>query len=224
MDNTGKKKAVLFGASGFIGSFLLDGLLGDPDYDQVTIIVRKDLNVSHPKLKTLIGNYQSLPALKDQIQADEVFIALGTTKDNTPDQKEYYQVDHDYPVLAAEISKENGAKSVLLVSAVGANAGSGIFYVRTKGETERDITALDMQHTHIFRPSMIMGNRKETRQLEKFLIKLFSVINPLFIGPMKKYRGIEASDIAKAMMQAAKKESEKVKIYEFGEMKNLIYT
>ena len=222
MDKTAKKKAVLFGASGFIGSFLLEGLLNDPDYDQVTIVVRKDLKVSNPKLKTLIGNLQTLPDLKDQIRADEVFIALGTTKANTPDQKEYYQVDHDYPVLAARLGKENGAKSVLLVSAVGADAGSGIFYVRTKGETDRDIIALNLEHTHIFRPSMIMGNRQESRTLEKSLIKIFSVINPLFIGPMKKYRGIEAKDIARAMLLAAKKGTEKVKIYEFEEMRSLL--
>ncbi|MCE7064917.1 NAD(P)H-binding protein [Dyadobacter sp. CY326] len=212
------KKAILFGASGFVGAYLLEGLLNDPDYAQVTIVVRKNLNVSHPKLKTLIGDYQSLPALKNEIVADEVFIALGTTKKNTPDEKMYYQVDHDYPVLAAQIGKERGAKSVFLVSAVGPNPDSSIFYIRTKGETERDIIALDLPHTHIFRPSMIMGNRKESRSMEKTFINIFSVINPLLLGGLKKYRGIEGKDIAKAMIAAAKKPADKVKIYEWEEM------
>lgn len=216
------KRAIIFGASGFIGSYLLEGLLNNPDYAQVTVVVRKTLNVSHPKLKILTGDYQTLPGLKDQIVADEIFIALGTTRENAPDQKEYYQVDHDYPVLATEIGKEKGAKSVLIVTAVGANVGSNVFYIRTKGETERDIIALNLEHTHIFRPSMIMGSRKESRPLEKYLIKLFSVINPLFIGSMKKYRGIEGKDVAKAMIKAAKKQSEKVKIYEWQEMNDLL--
>src|SRR5437868_9910195 len=99
------KKAILFGASGFIGSFLLQELLNDKDYEKVTIVVRKPLNVSHPKLVILTGDFNSLPGLRDQLVADHIFIALGTTKANTPDEVKYYQVDHDYPVLAAKTAK-----------------------------------------------------------------------------------------------------------------------
>ena len=128
-------------------------------------MVRKILNVRHPKLKTLIGDYNSLVGLKAEITADEVFIALGTTRKNSPKKAEYYRVDHDYPVLAARIAKERGAKSVFLVTAVDAIPHSKFFYTRTKGETERDIIALDFEHTHIFRPSMILGARRENRSL-----------------------------------------------------------
>jgi len=113
------KKALLFGATGFVGSYLLDALLNSPDYDQVTIVVRKDPGITHLKLQTLIGNLDTLPSLKEKLVADDVFIALGTTKKNTPDPKEYYRIDHDYPVTAARIAKENGATSVFVVSAVG---------------------------------------------------------------------------------------------------------
>ena len=216
------KHAILFGASGFIGSYLLNQLLNSPDYSQVTIVVRRDLTIHHPKLITLIGDYNRLPALKEHINGDEVFIALGTTKKNTPDQDEYYQVDHDYPVLAASIAKENGAKSVFLVSAVGANTDSKIFYIKTKGETERDIIALSFDHTHIFRPSMLLGNRKENRPLEKIFIKLWTVINPLLVGRyLNKYRGISGKDVARAMINSAKNQSEKVKIYHWKEMTGL---
>ena len=136
------KSAILFGASGLVGSSLLTQLLDHPGYDKVTIVVRKPLPIKHSKLIMIIGDYAALPGLKDQIRADDVFIALGTTKKKTPDQNEYYRVDHDYPVLAASIAKENGARSVLLVSAIDANANSKIFYVRTKGEVEADIIAL----------------------------------------------------------------------------------
>jgi uncharacterized protein YbjT (DUF2867 family) len=216
------KKAILFGSSGFVGSYLLSELLNNDDYDQVTAVVRKDLNINHPKLKTLIGDYQSLLGLKDNLEADEVFITLGTTKKHTPDQVEYYRVDHDYPVLAAKIARENGAKSVFLLTAVGANPDSGIFYVKTKGETERDIIALDFEHTHIFRPSILMGNRKEHRPMEKAIIRIWSVLNPLFIGKLNRSKGIKGQDVAKAMNNAAKNQLAKVKIYQWKEMTDLL--
>ena len=216
------KKAILFGSSGFVGSFLLDELLNNIDYELVTVVVRKDLNTSHPKLQTLIGDYHSLPALKENIVADDIFITLGTTKKNTPDQTEYYHVDHDYPVLAAKIARQNGAKSVFLLTAIGANVNSGIFYVKTKGETERDVLALDFEHTHIFRPSMLMGNRKENRPMEKVFIKIWSAINPLFIGKLKRNKGINGKDVARAMNNAAKIQTQKVKIYFWKEMNDLL--
>ncbi len=216
------KQAILFGASGFVGSYLLEELLHDPAYEKVTIVVRKKLALQHPKLTMLLGDIHTLPDLKNEITADDVFIALGTTKKNTPDRISYYQADHDYPVAAARTAKEKGATSVFLVSAVGTDINSAIFYVRTKAETERDITALGFAHTHIFRPSIIMGNRKEKRVLEKILIKIFAVINPLFIGPLNRFRGIQAKDIARAMHTAAKERSEKLTIYHWKEMQELL--
>src|SRR3954466_11661108 len=173
------KKAIVFGATGFIGSHLLRDLLDNPNYEQVIAVTRKPLALSHPRLNTLIGGLASLPALKPQLVADEVFIALGTTRKHTPDEAEDYKIDHDYPVLAAEIAQANGAKSVFLVTAVGANAGSSVFYVRTKGEVERDVLALNFDHTHIFRPSMILGERDEDRPRERMIIAVWNVINPL---------------------------------------------
>lgn len=217
------KKAILFGASGFIGSILLQQLLDSPYYSLVTIVVRRPLAISHPKLNMLIGDYNSLPALKGSIKGDDIFIALGTTKANTPDEKLYYQVDHDYPVRAASIAKENGATSVLFVSAVGPNIDSKIFYIRTKAETERDIIALGFKHTAIFRPSMLMGNRtNEKRPMEKFLIGLFRVINPLLAGRLSKFKGIDGKDVAKAMVAAANRPESKVKVYEWKEMMEVV--
>ncbi len=215
------KKAILFGASGFIGSYLLDELLNSEDYKEVMIVVRKKLPVSHAKLTTLIADFNSLPGLANNINADEVFIALGTTQKNTPDKKAYYQADHDYPVLAASIAKEKGAKAAFVVSAVGANERSGVFYIKTKGAMERDIIALGFEHTLIFRPSLIMGSRKENRPMEKIFIKIWAVINPLLIGAFDKYKGIEGKDIAKAMVNVAKQRKAKLFIYHWKEMNAL---
>lgn len=216
------KKAILFGASGYVGSYLLQDLLNNDAYEQVTIVVRKDLNIQHPKLKTVLGDFNDLPNLRAEIVADDVFIALGTTKKKTPDLKKYYQIDHDYPVLAAKIALENGAKAVFMVTAIGANSKSKIFYSRTKGDAERDVLALNYAHTHIFQPSMILGNRKEYRASEKIFIKLFRLINPIFTGKSSKYKGIEGKHIAKAMLKSAENPTEKVKIYQWKEMDDLI--
>jgi len=216
------KKAVVFGASGFIGSVLTQELLKSSDYSEVTVVVRKKLKVEHPKLKMLIGDLESLPSLKQQIKADEVFIALGTTRKKMPNQDDYYKVDHDYPVLAAKIVKENGGKSVFLVTSVGADAESNAFYLSTKGKAEKDILALGFEHTHIFRPSMLLGEREEHRPMEKLLIPLWSVINPVFAGGLSVYRGIKGSDVAKAMVAAAGRPSERVKIYHWKEMQELL--
>lgn len=216
------KKAILFGASGFVGGHLLNDLLQSNIYEEVTIVVRKPLNIQHSKLKMVLANYHSLAQNKEYLVGDDVFIALGTTKKKTPNKKEYYQIDHDYPVLAAELTKANGAKNVSLVSAVGANANSSIFYVKTKGDTERDVITINFEHTQIFRPSMIMGTRAESRPLEKVFIKIFSVVNLLLIGKLNKYKGITAKNIAKAMIKAAQRPEEKVKVYHWQDMKEVV--
>jgi uncharacterized protein YbjT (DUF2867 family) len=219
------KRAIVFGSSGFVGSHLLSELLKSSDYGQVTAVSRKSLNITHQKLETVIGDYTSLAGVKSEIAGEEVFIALGTTKANSPKKAEYYQVDHEYPVLAARIAKERGAKSVFLVTAVGANPHSKFFYVRTKGETERDVIALNFEHTHVFRPSMILGNRKEKRSLlEEALMRFWSALNPLLTWKGDKYKGITGEDIAKAMIESAKNQTEKLKIYHWREMHNLLQT
>jgi uncharacterized protein YbjT (DUF2867 family) len=216
------KTAILFGASGFIGSHLLEDLLRDEGYDHVIIVVRKKLDLNHPKLKQLTGDYHSLKDLKTELKGDHVFIALGTTRSQTPNQNDYYRIDHDYPILAASIAKDNGASSVFIVSSVGADTNSKAFYIRTKGEVERDLIKLDFQHTHIFRPSMLLGHRKAHRPLERVFIKIWQVVDPFMKGPLSHYHGIPGSDVARAMLHAAKNESAKVAIYHWPEMQTLL--
>lgn len=222
------KTALLFGSSGFVGSFLLRELLDQPNYDKVIVVVRKDQGIRHPKLKTLIGDFKSLALLKSELVADDVFIALGTTKKKTPDPQQYYEIDHDYPVLAAQLAKDNGAKAVFLLTAVGANPDSNFFYVKTKGETERDVRALGYNETHLFNPSMIMGERQEKRPLEKFFMSLWSVLDPFLAGPLSRYRGIDGKKIARAMSAAAQTPipgttgAARFKLYEWKEMTEIV--
>lgn len=215
------KKALVFGATGFIGSQLLSTLLASADYDRVTIVVRRDMEVAHAKLVTLVGDLDSLPALADRIDADDVFIALGTTKAKVPDEAAYYRIDHDYPVRAAALAQARGATGVFLVSAVGANAGSSLFYLRTKGETERDVMALGIPRTHIFRPSQLLGQRQENRPLERFIIAAWPAIDWLLVGGARKYRSIAGADVARAMMRAASEGATGVHVHEWADMKAL---
>lgn len=207
------KKAVIYGASGLTGSHLLDELLNNSSYDQVTVIIRKPLPIQHPKLNMLIGDYYTLPNLKDRIEADDVFIALGGT---TP------KIDLDYPVLAAQIAKEQGARSVFVITAVGASLRSRLPYLRVKGEIEQKLIALDFDHTHIFRPCMITGKRKGFNLTEKTVLTIWKVLNPFFMAGMNRYKGMKAKYIARAMRNAVNHPSEKVTIYHWKEMNDLL--
>jgi uncharacterized protein YbjT (DUF2867 family) len=197
--------------------------LDSPDYDRVTAIARKPLAISHAKLNVLIGDYHTLPDLRSEIRGDDLFITLGTTRKNSPNQAEYYQVDRDYPVLAARIAKDNGVKSVFVVTAVGADLKSAFSYPRTKGEVERDLIQLDFEHTHIFRPSMLLGKRKEKRPLEKTLIRIWRWLNLLLVGKADRYRGITGEALAAAIVNSGRNQSDKVKIYHWREMVQLIH-
>ena len=215
------KKALLFGATGFIGSQLLPMLLASADYDRVTIVVRHDPGLAHAKLVTLVGDLDSLPTLADQIQADDVFIAIGTTKAKVPDETAYYRIDHDYPVRAAALAQACGATGVFLVSAVGASVDSSVFYLRTKGDTERDVIARGFARTHIFRPSQLLGKRAESRPLERFIIAVWPAIDWLLVGGARKYRGIAGADVARAMVSAAAGAVPGIHVNEWVAMKTL---
>lgn len=214
------KSAILFGASGFIGSKLLQKLLESPIYNQVIIVVRKDLKITHPKLKTFIGDYQSLDSLSSHLKADDVFITLGTTQAKVKDKKEYYEIDHDYPLKAAQICQQNGATGLFVVTAIGANADSKSFYLKLKGEVEKHLSELNYQRTGFFRPSMLMGQRHEFRPTEKIFMAVWKVLSPLLGGSLTKYKGITDIQVAQALVAAAQKQSAKNQVYTYHEMVN----
>ena len=214
-------QALIFGASGLIGSELLKLALNDPYFSSVTIIVRKKISLSNNKLTQIISTFEELEENQDSLQGDILFSCLGTTKSKTPDSKEYYKIDHDYPVLGSKIALQNGAKYIHLVSSLGSNSSSPSSYLKMKGEVEDDISKLPFQGIHFYRPSLIVGERKESRPLEKFSALVFNIINPLLMGSLKKYRSIEATVIAKAMLSQAKKEIKGIHIYQSNIIKEL---
>jgi len=219
---TAQKTAIVFGATGLIGGHLLQGLLDDPAYGKVIAVVRHDMGIKHPNFQQLFADLQSIDDIKEQLVADDVFCCLGTTRKKTPNLQAYYRIDHDYPVAAAELTKAMGAKAFLLVSAVGADAESANFYLRIKGETERDVVAVGLERTHIFRPSLLTGNRPEKRWAETASESLFKAINPLLINGLSKYRSIPAAWVARAMRKAAEREHGGVHVYHWKAIKQLV--
>ncbi|KAB7741644.1 NAD(P)H-binding protein [Parvibaculum sedimenti] len=199
------KTALLAGATGLVGGILLKRLLDAPAYDRVIAVTRRSLGFSHPKLTEIVTDFDTLELAlaKSAVHADDAFCALGTTIRKAGSQPAFHRVDFDYVVNFARAAKASGATRFLLVSAIGASAGSTIFYSRVKGEAEEAASALGFEATHIFRPGLILGDRAERRPAEAAMMAAMPLLNPLLIGPTKIYRGIPADTIAAAMIAAA---------------------
>lgn len=189
------KKAVILGASGLVGSFLLDELITSPEIEKVYALGRRPLNNESPKLEQITGDLMSADFWELSLDADLLFICIGTTKAKTPDESWYFKIDHGIPVSAAKWAKAKGLKRLLVVSALGAKSQSSNFYLSTKGKMEEDVHKFGPE-TVVLRPSMIMGPRQETRPLEAIAMFIFRILNPLI---PKKYRGVQAKDIARAL-------------------------
>lgn len=214
-------KAIIAGASGLIGGLLLDILLKAPEYNEVVILVRKKLPVTHEKLKQLIVDFDRLNDYSNMITGDVIFCCLGSTRKKTPDLKEYRKIDHDYPLRLAEIAKANGIGQYHLVSAIDANADSSNFYTKMKGETERDIKNVGLRSLYIYQPSFLTGDRKESRILERIFIPVMKIIDPLLFGKLKKYRSIPATIVARAMFKQSIDNKEGVFIYTSDKIKEI---
>lgn len=207
------KKALVIGATGLIGRNLVFELLKSPNYSLVTVLARRDLVIKHDKLNQILLDFDDLDQHGSAMEADDVFCCLGSTKAKTPDLDLYRKIDFEYPLLVARMAKERGATQYLLVSALGADMQSRIFYSRMKAEIEDAIACLNYRGFHVFRPSLLLGARNESRPLETVSQYLMRVLNPLFIGPLTLYKAIKGSVVAKAMIKVAQKEESGHHIY-----------
>jgi uncharacterized protein YbjT (DUF2867 family) len=192
-------KAIIAGASGLIGSSLLTILLNDPAYSEITVLVRKKTGISHPKLTEILVDFDRLDDFAVEITGHALFCCIGTTKNKTPDLTDYFKIEHDYPVKLGQLALKNGVKQYHYVSSIGADKNSRAYYTKFKGQTEYDLEQLYLPSLHIYRPSILAGDRKEHRPMEKFVNGLMFIINPLLIGSFKKYRSIPAQTVAMAM-------------------------
>jgi len=210
------KTALIAGGTGLIGGQLLDFLLAGNEYEKVVAITRKDLPV-HSKLVQVKVEFDKLGELNEELKADDVFCCLGTTRAKAGSKENFYQVDFHYPLLLAKNSYKVGAKQYLLVSSLGANKKSSIFYSRVKGEVEEAVASVGFQTVHIFRPSFLSGPRTEVRKGEEAAIRFYKIFG--FLIP-KKYKGIESIKVARAMFHFASQNQKGNFIHESGELQN----
>ncbi|HEV8647689.1 MAG TPA: oxidoreductase [Burkholderiales bacterium] len=203
MADTRKKKALIAGATGLVGGYVLRRLLAHPSYSQVEILVRHESPVHDPKLTQHIVDFARLDAGVPGVAPDDVFCCLGTTIGKAGSEEAFRRVDFDYPLALARLAKAVGAGKFLTVSALGADPKSAVFYNRVKGEVEQAIAAIGLPAAHFFRPSLLLGPRAESRPAEKIGIAVGTLITPLMIGGLRKYRPIHADTVAAAMVYAA---------------------
>ncbi len=207
------KVALIAGASGLVGGHLLTRLLDSPRYDKVIAITRKPLP-DHPKL-TQVTFDMAEPANYAGIKADDVFCCLGTTIAVARSKENFRKVDEVYPSVMANAMVVNGAAQYLLVSALGADKTSRVFYNRVKGDVEDAVLKAGYRTVHIFRPSLLLGNREEKRGGEDAAKVVYRILG--FLIP-KKYKGIEAAKVAQAMYRSAERDEAGVFFHESAEM------
>lgn len=194
------RSAIVLGATGLTGSLLLDNLLSNSSYSHVIAFVRSKLEVSHPKLSVKQINLLQLLQYKEQFIGNVVFCCIGTTKTKTPDKNLYRKIDYGIPLNAAKICEINGISNFIVLSSIGANSHSSVFYSRIKGEMEQAVLNTKINHIYILRPSLIMGKRGEFRLFEMIAKAAMTVIDVLLVGRLKNYRTIKAKTIAEAMI------------------------
>lgn len=199
-----ERKAMVIGATGLVGELLVHKLLEHPAYSQVRVLVRRPLELQHSKLEQHVVDWEQLESqghLFDEI--DDLFCCLGTTIKKAGSQESFRQVDYHYPVRAATLAKQHGVPQMLVISSMGASASSRVFYSRTKGEMEDALSDIDFQSLHIFRPSLILGDRNEKRFGEQMAAHAMKFLDRWMKGRVDKYRAVHAATIAQAMTNIA---------------------
>lgn len=206
-------KLLIVGATGLTGGILLNEALADSRVSQVITLGRRTLEVTHPKLKELVVDFEKLTD-KDFPEIDAVCCCLGTTIKKAGSKPAFYFVDVELPIKIAEIAKQKGAKGYVLQSSLGTSANAKTFYLKCKAEAEAGIAALKFNSFVILRPSLLVGTRNEFRLGEKIGSGFLAVFNPLMIGPLRKFRSIKAEKVAKRMLEEAIKATPGISVIE----------
>ena len=218
-----EQTAVVVGATGLIGSQVVEELLNDNDFGIVRTLTRRPMKIIHPKLQQQIVNFNDLNDYSEKFgEGDVIFCCIGTTnKKVNGDNTAYEKIDFGIPVNAAEIGISKNFKKYLVVSAIGANENSSNFYLQLKGKTENALKEFSFSNLSIFRPGQLLGKRNEYRRGEKKLQAATKFMSRFLFGSLKKYHSINAKDVAKAMVKESKQNNTGVRYFEYTQMMNL---
>ena len=195
--------ALIAGATGLVGSYLVDQLVAAPEYERVIAVTRRPLEVEHPKLIEVHASFDALDRLPEPLRGDDAFCCLGTTMKKAGSRDAFRAVDHGAVLAFAWAAQRGGAKRFFTVSAMGADPASRIFYNRVKGETEQALEVLGFDTLAIFRPGLLRGPRKEYRLGERLGAVALALADPLLIGRLRKYRAVHAATVARAMLRTS---------------------
>ena len=218
-----EKTAAIIGSTGLIGGKLLELLLYDNYFNVIRVIVRRPVEFNNPAVRVIVIDFSDEISFKSALSGcDALFCAVGTTqKKVNGDRAAYYKVDYDIPVNAARYCEETGCPVFLLVSSVGADSKSNNFYLKLKGEVEDKIQEMKIASVSVFRPSMLLGKRKEFRFGEEVAKAISTPLSFLFPS---KYKPVRAENVAGAMIAASKKATPGFNVYHYREMINIIET
>jgi len=212
------KTAIIIGGTGLTGSHLLKILLTSEIYDKVISFVRSGSKISHPKLVQHIVDFDNPESYQDLVEGNDMFCCLGTTIKKAGSQEAFEKVDLLYPIQFAKAAAIKGIKQFSIISSIGANPQSSNFYLRTKGKCEESLRTLSFQSVSIFRPSLLLGNRKEFRLGEKLSEYAMKIVSIFLVGKFKKYRPIKAKKVADAMYNVAQRNTVGFHVYESDEV------
>ncbi len=215
------KRALVFGATGLTGYQLTEQLLANKNYREIICVNRHPMGISHERLTEIIDDYTHLENLKIQTPIDDVFCCIGTTIKKAGSKESFKKVDLELPVAIAKLAADRKAEKLLVVSSIGAKAGSGNFYLRTKGEMEKEVLKIEGPLKTIIRPSMLLGERNEKRSAESFGQVLMKPLKLLMIGKLRKYKPIPAADVACAMIAIANSQPTAQVIFESHDLQEI---
>lgn len=213
------RTALLAGATGLVGSHVLEFLVADTRWSRVVAVGRRTISQKHAKLEQRVLDLGELETASDLPHLDDVFCCLGTTIKQAGSQPAFRLVDHDFVVGLARAGLRAGATQFLLVSAIGADPESRVFYSRVKGETEAAIRKLPFQAIQIFRPSLLLGERAEFRLGERIAMLGAPVMPALLFGRLRRYRPIQAATVARAMLAIAHEAPRGPNVFEYDAMR-----
>ena len=196
-----------------IGRQLVEQLAQSDYYSEVVVLTRKTTFEGQAKITEKVIDFDNISNELKDLPADHVYCCLGTTMKQAGSKEAFYKVDFTYPLELAQITHRKGAKKFLIVTALGANYKSLFYYNRVKGEIERALETIGFASLSIFRPSLLLGERKEVRAGEEIAQKLYNALGFLFIGPLKKYRGILGKDVATVMLEVAKRDTQGTRLF-----------
>jgi uncharacterized protein YbjT (DUF2867 family) len=212
--------AAILGATGLIGSRLLELLVHDETFTRIRVISRRPLSLKDPKIDVSVIDFADQVAFRNALEGcSAVFCAVGTTQKKVKgDNSAYRKVDFDIPVNAARICAETGSRHFLLISSVGANSSSGNFYLKLKGEVEETVKQFNIPSISIFQPSMLLGKREERRPAERIVSVIIKPLSFLFPA---KYKPVEASCVASSMLSAYLQDKPGVQVYQYNDIMGL---